>query len=325
MEAAASEIHLRKKGSASQAQTSNLDFLTGGGEMGERVRAFNWSATPLGDPATWPQSLKTVVRVLVTSRFAMWMGWGPDSIFLYNDAYARMTLGKKHPGALGKPSREVWAEIWNDIGPRIEKVVQTGEATWEEALLLFLERSGFREETYHTFSYSPLSDDQGNVAGHLCVVSEETERIISDRRLRTSRELLERTFEQARTPEQACRAAAETLSRNTHDIPFALIYLLDEDGKHARLIESFGIEAQGRAAPLHIDLQDDHAPWHLNQALASGGLQIVADLDVKFGPLTAGRWDDDYTREGVVIALDQKSSPAVKYISPSRVSTTYSL
>src|SRR5208337_3885404 len=106
-------------------------------------------------PATWPQSLVTTVRVLLTSRFAMWMGWGPELTFLYNDAYAAMTLGAKHPWALGRASSEVWPEIWPEIGPRIERVLKTGQATWDEALLLFLERNGYQEETYHTFSYSP--------------------------------------------------------------------------------------------------------------------------------------------------------------------------
>src|SRR6202044_2549235 len=103
--------------------------------------------------------------------------------FFYNDAYARMTLGKKHPWALGRPSREVWAEIWDDIGPRIQKVLDSGEATWDEALLLFLERSGYPEETYHTFSYSPLSDSDGQIVGMLCVVMEDTVRVIGERQL----------------------------------------------------------------------------------------------------------------------------------------------
>ena len=99
----------------------------------------------------------------------MWMAWGPQLTFLYNDAYARVTLGKKHPWALGKPAPEVWHEIWNEIGPRIERVMKTGEASWDETLVLFLERSGFPEETYHTFSYSPLSGANDQIEGMLCV------------------------------------------------------------------------------------------------------------------------------------------------------------
>ena len=209
-------------------------WMRGGGALGELVRGFDWKKTPLGAIEEWPQSLKTVVRTLLTSRFAMWMSWGPELTFLYNDDYARMTLGKKHPWALGKPSHEVWNEIWDDIGPRIHRVLETGEATWDEALLLFLERSGYREETYHTFSYSPLSGDDGAIAGHLCVVTEETDRVIGERRLKTLRSLageLSKTI----TEEEVVSCIARCLGENQKDLPFTLLYLFAEDGNEARL------------------------------------------------------------------------------------------
>ena len=169
------------------------DFLNGGGEMGALMRSHDWTATSLGEPHCWPQSLKTVIRILLTSRYAMWMAWGEDLTFFYNDAY-RPTLGVKRGWALGAPSRKVWAEIWPDIGPRIDTVLQTGTATYDENLLLFLERSGFPEETYHTFSYSPLADDDGTIAGMLCVVTEDTERVIGERRLKLLRDLASQPF-----------------------------------------------------------------------------------------------------------------------------------
>ncbi len=113
----------------------------------------------------------------------MWMAWGPELTVLYNDAYRRTTLGKKHPWALGRPAAEVWHEIWKDIGPLIHQVMETGEASWEETLLLILERSGYPEETYHTFSYSPLSGPDGRIVGMLCVVMEDTVRVIGERQL----------------------------------------------------------------------------------------------------------------------------------------------
>src|SRR5581483_5158523 len=138
-------------------QTDCKEFFAGDGEMAALMRSFDWTKTPLGPAATWPQSLKTTVRIMLTSRYAMWMAWGRELTFFCNDAY-RPTLGVKRAWALGASAREVWAEIWPDIGPRIESVLHTGKATWDEALMLFLERSGYTEETYHTFSYSPLSD-----------------------------------------------------------------------------------------------------------------------------------------------------------------------
>lgn len=149
-----------------------------GGEMGAQMRAKDRSARPVGPPSNWPQSLRTVVRIMLDSRYAMWMGWGPELTFFYNDAYGRDTLGKTHPRALGRSAREVWA----DIGPRIDRASATGEATWDTGLLLFLERNGYPEETYHTFSYGPLYDAASKMGWMLCVVTEETERVIADRR-----------------------------------------------------------------------------------------------------------------------------------------------
>ena len=162
------------------------DLFIGTGKLAEHMRVHGWEKTSLGSPRTWPQSLRTVVRTLLTSRYQMWMGWGKELSFFYNDAY-QPTLGVKHPWAVGQPASEVWREIWGEIGPLIQQVLTTGEATYNEGMLLFLERSGFPEETYHTFSYSPLFDDDGTIAGMLCVVVEETDRIISARRLATLR------------------------------------------------------------------------------------------------------------------------------------------
>src|ERR1044072_7030735 len=149
---------------------------------------LSWAATPLGAPAGRPQSLRTAVSILLSSRFPMWMAWGPQLTVFSNAAYGRDPLGRKYPWALGRPASEVWAEIWGDIGPRIDTVLTTGQATRDEALLLFLERSRFPEETYHTFSYSPLRDDGGALVGMLCVVSEDTDRVIGERRMATLRD-----------------------------------------------------------------------------------------------------------------------------------------
>ena len=215
-------------------------WVRAGGALARLVHEFDWAETPLGSSEEWPQSLKTVVRVVLTSRFAMWMSWGPELTFLYNDAYAKMTLGKKHPWALGKPSQKVWEEIWDDIGPRIQKVLDTGEATWDEALLLFLERSGYREETYHTFSYSPLSGDDGKIAGHLCVVTEETDRVIGERRLKTLRSLATR-LSQTITEEDVVSSLSRSLSENEQDLPFSLVYLLSPDGS---LLQFFKVQRE---------------------------------------------------------------------------------
>src|SRR5262250_3229909 len=114
--------------SAMPARTSSLAFLAGGGEAGERLRSLDWTRHPLGPPEQWPQSLKTIVRVMLDSRFAMWMAWGPQLTFFCNDADLP-TVGLRRDWVMGSRSREVWQEIWPNIGPRIQSVLESGPAT----------------------------------------------------------------------------------------------------------------------------------------------------------------------------------------------------
>ena len=330
-----SDISL-SEGALTGAHQEDRDAMTdgvfdGGGEVGALMRSFDWEATPLGAPENWPQSLKTVVRILLTSRFAMWMGWGPDLVFLYNDAYAKMTLGKKHPWALGRPAREVWAEIWADIGPRIESVLETGTATWDEALLLFLERSGYTEETYHTFSYSPLSDDNGGVAGMFCVVMEETERVIGERRLLTLRELASALAATASEKEVA-DAVCAGLATDPHDLPFTLTYLFDDDGRAIRQCAT-GISTDHPAAPAMIELilsgrADSEQMWPAQRILDdAAGLEassiVITDVSERFGDIAAGAWEMPPERAVVVPIPEQgQDTPAgfiVAALNPYRL------
>ncbi len=158
---------------------TKLPFLADGGLMGEAIRSHDWAASPLGPPENWPQSLKTAVDIMLSSKFPMFLAWGPELIFLYNDGYIDV-LGAKHP-ALGKPFEEIWSEIWPDIGPIVEKAL-SGEATYWENLPLTLRRKGFGEQTWFTFSYSPLRGDDGAVHGMLCVCVETTDTVLADQR-----------------------------------------------------------------------------------------------------------------------------------------------
>ena len=155
-------------------------FLSGGGETGALMRAHDWSGSPLGPPDSWPQSLRSVVGLLLNSKFPMFVAWGRDLGFLYNDAYAEI-LGAKHPAALGARFHDIWAEIWTDIWPLIEAAM-AGEATFREDLPLVMNRRGFDEETWFTFSYSPVRDESGQVAGMFCAVAETTARVLFERR-----------------------------------------------------------------------------------------------------------------------------------------------
>lgn len=216
------------------AQTrTSTDVAWGSGDVASRILTADWSRTPLGPIESWPSSLRTILRVMLNSRYAMWLGWGPDLHFFYNDAYAQQTLGIKHPGALGKTAREVWAEVWNEVSTRIEQVFR-GQATWDAGLLLLLERSGYPEETYHTFSYSPAPGDHGEIAGMLCVVNEETNRVIGERHINLLRELAARVGT-ARTASGVFTALEQTLTENTHDFPFSLTYMFENNGTQARM------------------------------------------------------------------------------------------
>jgi signal transduction histidine kinase len=235
-------------------------------EMARRIAAFDWPVTPLGARDQWPQSLRTAVNILLSSRYQMWMAWGETLTFLYNDAY-RPTLGIKHPWALGRPASEVWAEIWEDIGPRIDSVLTTGKATYDEGLLLFLERSGFTEETYHTFSYSPLLDDSGRISGMLCVVTEETGRVIGERQVETLREVAS-GLTSAIQENDVFDELQRVLERNRQDLPFTLVYAFDqstpehllEHAPAARLVGRSGIASEDPLAPAQIEAGADR-PW----------------------------------------------------------------
>ena len=163
--------------------------------MGALMRAHDWSASPLGPPETWPQSLKLVVGLLLNSKFPMFVAWGPQLGFLYNDAYAEI-LGAKHPAALGARFQDIWSEIWPDISPLIDAAM-AGEATYREDLPLLLNRRGYEEQTWFTFSYSPVRDESGAVAGMFCAVAETTGRVLADRRLSEEKQRQQRLFEQA--------------------------------------------------------------------------------------------------------------------------------
>jgi signal transduction histidine kinase/CheY-like chemotaxis protein len=247
-----------------------------GGPIGADLARVDWGATPIGPPGGWSPSLVAAVEILLTSRFAMWMAWGPDLTFLCNETYRRDTLGAKHPWALGRPASQVWEEIWDDIGPRIDRVMATGEATWDEALLLYLERSGYLEESYHTFSYSPLRDDAGTISGMLCVVSEETVRVIGERRLSTLRDLATR-LAAARTEADVLAATETALAADARSLPFAATYLFDDAHGTARLAWRTGVEAGAGGVPATIDLcSADAVGWRLGEVAA--GRSVTADL-----------------------------------------------
>ncbi|AFZ19991.1 PAS domain S-box protein [Allocoleopsis franciscana] len=262
-------------------------LFAGGGETGAMMRSLDWSRHPLGSVDQWPQSLKTMVRIMLTSRQPMFVWWGEQLINLYNDAY-KSIVGGKHPKALGQPASEVWREIWDQVGPRAESAMLKNEGTYDEALLLIMERNGYPEETYYTFSYSPVPNDQGGTGGIICANTDDTQRIIGERQLSLLRELAAKTAD-ARTFDDACTRSAKCLETNPYDLPFAMIYLVDPGQKCVVLTGTSGIDRTHAAVPETIALDSD-SPWPFAEAIAMHKPCLVADLEALFGNLPMGAW-----------------------------------
>lgn len=275
---------------------SDAPWLVGGGEMGAIMRSLDWSRTPLGAIDTWPQPLCTAVSICLGSRHPIVLWWGPERVMFYNDAYRPMLGAAKHPQFLGRPGRDCWSEIWHVIGPMMDQVIATGEATWSEDLMLLMLRSGYLEETYFTFSYSPIRDQQGVPRGIFNACSETTTRVLADRRVRLLRELAASVA--ATTAEDAARQSMTLLGHCRRDIPFALLYLAD--GTDLRLAGSMGVpEAASIANP---------SCWPVMQVFATGeGLAV--SIDHRREQLPREPWDAPAER---VMVLPLANPGAVK-------------
>lgn len=261
-----------------------LAIFAGPSEMHARMREYDWASTPLGPVETWPQSLKSVVRTLLASRYPMVLTWGPHFIQFYNDAYSKL-IGDKHPAALGIDIRITLAEGWETLGPMITDVMTSGVANWNPALLLLLERAGYPEEAYFDVSHAPAEDDSGRIVGMLAVCSEVTQQVLSERRMRLLRDLPLRAGE-ARNIETTCHAIASCLGENQLDVPFALLYL--REGDTFRLREAVGVEPDGAAVPHTVKFSSSESGvWPLERA-ARGETALIEDVErhiiVRGGP-----------------------------------------
>ena len=250
---------------------SSAGWLIGGGEMGERIRARDWSRSPLGPPERWQQSLRTAVGMLLASGAQIALFWGPEFVVLYNDAY-RPVFGGKHPSALGLPGREAWSEIWEEqLGPLLQGVVDSGESFGASDLLFMLQRHGFAEETYFDISYDPVRDEEGRVAGVNCIVTETTGRVVNERRLRALSGL-GRVGMGARTMANVLERAGVELAGHPEDVAFALLYMWDADAGVARMCAQAGIATDHPAVAAEI--RPGAGPWPLGPDLAAEGVVL---------------------------------------------------
>jgi hypothetical protein len=257
--------------------------------MGALMRQKDWSQTPLGPVAAWPQSLRTSVSIMLSSGFAVVVAWGPEFIFLYNDRYRPVLGASKHPMALGSRSQDIFPEVWDFIGPLFRRT-RDGETVALDDILIPLDRNGYLEECFFTLSYSPIRDESGGVGGMLAIVAETTERVQGERRLRTLRDLAA-VAPRAHTADEACAIATETLAKNAADVPFALLFLADGDA--VRL-------ASGTGLPDGIGRHP--GDWPLDEAHRRGRAVPVRNLGERLGELPGGIYPEP-THTAVVLPL----------------------
>jgi signal transduction histidine kinase/DNA-binding response OmpR family regulator len=265
------------------------ELFAASGKVGRDLSAVDWAATPIGLPSSWPQSLIRHIRMMMGSRFPMWMAWGPELTFFCNNAYRRNTLGNKYPWALGKPASDVWAEVWGEVGPLVEQAMSTGSATWDEGMLLLLERNGYLEETHHTFSYSPLTDDAARIVGMLCVVNEVTDQVIGERRMSILIELGS-GLTKAESESDVLAAVDGRLGAEPRTFPFTLMYLFDDDASSAQLACSPGIKAAHAIAPPVIKMSEETPTWPV-AAMAKGETVFIDELAPRFPSIPQGGLD----------------------------------
>ncbi len=285
------------------------DCFAGGGECGELMRAIRWSETKLGPSGQWPPTLRTLVPIMLASRFAMRILWGADLLLLYNDAYLPVLGPKKHPVAMGKPVEQSFPELWPTVGPMFARVMR-GEAVALDDGLLPIIRNGYLEECYFTLSYSPIRDEDQAMRGVLGVVHETTERVLAERRLGALRLLADKLAD-ARTVEGACESAGEALVHNGADVPFVLFYRIDDERREARLAASAGLSGHPEVAPATLALGDETS-WPLGIAERGRTPLAVNDLAQRFGEIHAGPFPEALT-SAIVLPLTRPGAPRPQF------------
>lgn len=282
-------------GDSVDSQRTATRSLAGGEEMDALMRSIDWSKTAIGPVETWSETLRMMLRLVLSNQLQMFLWWGPQFIQIHNGA-GWPAPGPTHPLSIGQPASECWAEVWHILRPLIERPFRGGPSTWTEDLFLRMNRKGFMEETHWTIACSPVLDEtaQGGIGGVIGVVNEITAQIVGERRVLLLRDL-GACSSAPKTAEDACAIVAETITRHSEDVPFALIYLIDEERHNARLAGAAGIAIGMADSPCKVELVDgidSSGPWPLAAAFRSGNIEIVADLGFRLQVVPPGPWPD---------------------------------
>lgn len=297
---------------------SALTLFRGPGEIRALARDLDWSKTPLGAVSTWPQSLRSTVRTLLSSQYPMILTWGTAFTQIYNDAYAKL-IGDKHPRALGEDIRITMAENWDTLGPMIERVMESGQANWTAALPLLMDRAGYREEAYFSVSHAPAENDEGSIVGMLAVCSEVTLQVVGERRLKLLSDLSTQAGE-IRSVETTGKDIGAALASDPLDLPFALLYLKGPE-ETLNLVAATPIDP-GAHVPSTVSVGSTATEplWPFKQVLA-GQAQTITGLSDALG-LHGGLWQDPVDSAHIMpIAGESDAEPLgvlIVGISPSR-------
>ncbi|MET0323434.1 MAG: ATP-binding protein [Duganella sp.] len=265
-----------------------MGWLSGGGEMGELIRSMDWSTTPLGPVSGWPQSLRTSVSLCLSSTFPMLVAWGPEDVQIYNDAY-RPICGAKHPESMGEPFKICWATALPVVGDAFDRA-HAGEGVYIRDQRMMLDRYGYLEEAFMTFSFSPIRAESGNVGGIFHPISEGTAAVLDARRTQNLRDLTGR-IALARTADELAQFMVYDSDTLAMDLPFMMLYELAPDGVSLHLRGCVGLPQDSALAPPTVAL-DDRAGWDFSTALADGGNCRVDDLQGSFGDFDCAPYEE---------------------------------
>ena len=292
-----------------------LDRFQRTGEMGRRIAEFDWKNTPLGALEDWPRSLQSTIAILLGSRYPMCLAWGKDLLLFYNDAYIGL-LGAKHPEALGRSLRETLSELWDSIGAMVSAVMSTGVAFWVPGYGVPMWRHGYLEESYFSASCSAVDDDAGEIGGMLCVCSEITEQVVSERRTQLLREV---AMGESHGPTETCEHLGRIVAEHPLDVPFVAFYLRSTDGDALELRGSAHLPASP-VFPRRVAVADTAAVIPFARCMA-GEVVTLDDLD-RHVALRGGQFSEPVTRALVMpIASVDPAAPLgviVAAVSPAR-------
>ena len=279
-----------KQSSELDSGSNPLAFLLGGGEMGSLIRSMDWSETSLGPVVGWPQSLRTAVSICLASDLPICVIWGPGLVQLYNDAY-QVICGNKHPLSMGQNFSECWTEAWPVIGEAHDSAL-AGDTAFLESQQIFLERHGYVEECFFTFSFSPIRDETGRVGGLFHPVIEMTTQMLSERRTRALRDLTAQTSK-AKSVSEALALSAQALAEYDLDLSFVLLYALDTDGDQARLVGATSLNAESVASLSTVCLGlKEQTPWPLEEVVRTGSAVQVNDVRQRIGQASFGPYPE---------------------------------